>query len=166
LSYPPEKIKKYPSSSPTIMNLELKKTITLCSAITLSHLLVSCGLLPSNDNSNLGENTTLLINTIDQSAITYRAKYGLDYEIQGNVIAKYPHFDLTLFSRKSLPSNKEAVYVYELTSKDGFMKIHICCDPASPEKKHFYLEDLHFYYHSNSNGTINIYMPDQLIAQR
>ena len=107
-----------------------------------------------------------MINTIDQSAITYRAKYGLDYEIQGNVIAKYPHFDLTLFSKKNLPSGKNAIYVYELTSKDGFMKMHISCDPTQPEEKHFYLEELHFFYHSNSKGTINIYMPEQLIAQR
>jgi hypothetical protein len=148
------------------MNHRLRKILAFCSAIAMSHLSVGCGLFSSKGHPAFNKKNVFMINTIDQSAITYRAKYGLDYEIQGNVIAKYPHFDLTLFSKKNVSSEKGAIYVYELTSKDGFVKMHITCDPTHPEKKHFYLEELHFYYHSNSNGTINIYMPEQLIAQR
>lgn len=106
-----------------------------------------------------------MINTIDKSALTYRAKYGVDYEILGNVIARYPHFNLALFSQKTLPNNKGSIRIYELTSKDGFAKTHISCDTRHPNKKHFLLEGLHFYYHSNNNGSINIYMPKQLLAQ-
>ncbi len=107
-----------------------------------------------------------MINTIDKSALTYRAKYGVDYEIDGNIIAKFPHFNLALFSQKTLPNNKGSIHIYELTSKDGFAKTHISCDTRQPDKKHFFLEGLHFYYHSNSDGSINIYMPPQLLAQR
>jgi len=147
------------------MNHQLKKTLTLCTATLGSHLLVSCSLKPPSNSNDPTESPTLMINTIDESALTYRAKYGIDYEIQGNVIAKYPHFNLALFSQKNLSSNKGSIHTYELTSKDGFSKIHISCNPRHPEKKHFLLEDLHFYYHSNSDGSINIYMPPQLLAQ-
>lgn len=148
------------------MNQPLKKTLTLCTAITASLLLVSCSLKSSNNISHPVKPPSLLINTVDKSALTYRAKYGSDYEIHGNVIAKFQHFDLALFSQKTLPNNKGSIHTYELTSKDGFGKTHISCDPRIPAKKHFFLEGLHFYYHSNSGGSINIYMPPQLLAHR
>jgi hypothetical protein len=146
------------------MNDHLKNATTLFLGFISSHLLVNCSLIPFG-KKDLDENTAVKINTIDQSALTYRAKYGRDYEIDGNVIAKYPHFDLCLFSHKSLPSNAGIIYIYEVSSKDGYFKTHITCDPRDPEKKYFHLEGLHFYYHSNSNGSINIYMPNQLMAQ-
>lgn len=131
-----------------------------------SHTLVSCSLESSKDEQAHTTPPSTLINTVDNSALTFNAKYGIDYEIHGNVIAKFPHFDLALFSLKTLPNNKGAIHVYELTSKEGFGKTHISCDPRQSEKKHFFLEGLHFYYHSNSDGDINIYMPPQLLARR
>ena len=107
-----------------------------------------------------------MVNAVNHSALKFKAKYGIDYEIHGNVIAKFTHFDLALFSQKTLPNKKGVIHIYELTSKDGFGKTHISCDPRHPAKKHFFLEGLHFYYHSNSDGSINIYMPPQLLAQR
>ena len=142
------------------------KALTRYSAITATILLVSCGMQKPTADTKSTAPPSLKINKVDDSAITYRAKYGSDYEIQGNVIAKYPHFNLALFSEKILPSQKGAIQVYELSSKDGLAKTHISCDSRSPEKKHFFLEELHFYYHSNKNGAINIYMPPQLLAYR
>ncbi len=147
------------------MNAQLKKTLTLCTAILGSHLLLSCSLISFNKSSTPSKTSALIINNVDNSALTYRAKYGLDYEIHGNTIAKFPHFNLTLFSQKTLPSRSGNIHIYELTSKDGFSKTHISCDPRRPKKKHFFLEGLHFYYHSNNDGSINIYMPKQLLAQ-
>ena len=102
----------------------------------------------------------------NKHAIVYRAKYGVTYEILGNVIAKYPHFDLSIFNKALVPESEEQVITYELTSKDGFSKTHIASDPRRKDKQHFYLEGLHFYYHSNAINQINIYMPPQLLAGR
>ncbi len=146
------------------MNHHFKNVTTLFLGFTCTYLLVSCGLMPFGKNDS-DENSAIVINTIDPSAITYRAKYGRDYEIDGNVIAKYPHFDLILFSHKKLPSKGGVVYTYEVTSKDGYYKTHISCNSKDPDKKHFHIEGMHFYYHSNSKGSINIYMPEQLIAR-
>ncbi|MEZ7957658.1 MAG: hypothetical protein QMC23_02090 [Rubritalea sp.] len=146
------------------MNDSLKKMLALCTAFAVSHSLVSCSFLSLGNSSGSDYSPALRINTIDKSALTYRAKYGIDYEIHGNVIAKFPHFDLVLFSQKRLPNDKGSIHTYELTSKDGLAKMQISCDPSHPEKKHFLLEDLHFYYHSNDQGSINIYMPKQLLA--
>jgi len=142
------------------------RMIALLYCIGLSCLLNSCRLI-SEDRPQSIEKRPLnvnLINTVDNNALTYKAKYGFDHEISGNIIAKFPHFDLTLFSKQSLPTENAFVYVYELTSKNGFDKIHITCDPREAEKQHFSLNDLHFYYHSNRKGAINIYMPQQLLA--
>ena len=103
---------------------------------------------------------------VKQSAITYKAKYGVTYEIIGNVIAQYPHFDLTIFGKQSIHDSDKKTTTYELTSKDGFAKTHIMSDPRQRDKKHFYLENLHFYYHSNAADQITIYMPPQLLANR
>ena len=151
------------------MNKLLTHILTLSTAILSLQLLMSCG---NNGNRSTNENhskikqPTTFINTVDNSALTFKAKYGIDYEVNGNSIAKYPHFNLALFSQKTLPSSKSAIHIYELTSKDGIGKTHISCDPRHSEKKHFFLEGLHFYYHSNSEGAINIYMPPQLLAHR
>jgi len=148
------------------MNQPFIRTLTLYTAMTGSVLLASCGTNTPPSATPTTKPPTLVINTVDDSALTYRAKYGSDYEIEGNVIAKYPHFNLALFSKKNLPSLKGSIHVYELTSKDGFSKTHISCDSSHPEKKHFFLEGFHFYYHSNNEGSINIYMPPQLLARR
>lgn len=144
--------------------------LTHCLAATGAICLISCGMIKPElgpiSKATSTKTPSLKLNTVNGSAITYRAKYGSDYEIQGNVIAKYPHFNLALFSEKTLPSQKGTIHIYELTSKDGIAKTHISCDTREPEKKHFYLENLHFYYHSNSKGAINIYMPPQLLAYR
>lgn len=145
------------------MNNQLIKAFTVFTGLIAIYSLVSCGSSPSNNSND--QTSALVINKIDQSAFTYRAKYGRDYEIDGNVIAKYPHFDLILFSHKKISSKRGIIYTYEITSKDGFLKTLITCNSKKPEKKYFQMEGLHFYYHSNSNGSINIYIPDQLIAK-
>ena len=140
-------------------------------------LLTNCGTVvapaidpPQEKKPTITVDTNPVINTIgdkaNESTITYYAKYGITYEIMGKVIAKYPHFDLSIFGKQSIPSSDEHITTYELTSKDGFAKTHIISDPRDKEKKHFYLENLHFYYHSNSVNQINIYMPPQLLANR
>lgn len=139
---------------------------TLITVVLGSTLLANCSLKPASIEENTKKSHSLTINTIDYSALQYRARYGANYEINGNVIAKYPHFNLSLFSKKTLPSLKGSIHVYELSSQDGFGKTHITCDSRHTEKKHLYLEGLHFYYHSNTEGSINIYMPPQLLANR
>ena len=145
------------------------KSLTFYLTIIAASSLVSCGIMPTNDSAlstHASKENNGKLNAIDDSALTYRAKYGTDYEIHGNVIARYPHFNLSLFRQKSIPSQKGSIYIYELTSKNGLGKTHISCDPRHSEKKHFFLKGLHFYYHSNSEGAINIYMPPQLLAHR
>jgi hypothetical protein len=144
------------------MNDCFKNLLSLALGTVVTFSLISCGLFSSNDAP---KSTATMINKVDQSALIYWAKYGHDYEIDGNVIAKYQHFDLSLFSRKSLPANGGTIYIYEVSGKDGYFKTHITCDPREPDKKYFHIEGLHFYFHSNSKGSINIYMPDQLMAQ-
>jgi len=147
------------------MKQPLKSSLLICIALTTSHSLVSCSQRPNNANKPLKSPTTL-INKVDQSAITFKAKYGVDYEVQGNAIAKYPHFNLTLFSLETLPKSTDTIHIYELSSKNNLNRTHISCESANPTKRHFSLEGLHFYYHSNSKGAINIYMPPQLLAYR
>jgi len=141
-------------------------------------LFTSCGTItPSINQPQKKEPIVITLNTkstaelskTDQAKeipITYHAKYGITYEIIGNVIARYPHFDLTIFGKQSIPSSDDQITTYELSSKDGFAKTHITSDPRDKEKKHFYLESLHFFYHSNEANHINIYMPPQLLANR
>jgi len=152
------------------MSTHYKKALICCTAGAGAILLVSCSMpRPQAEHvikSPDREPFEIKINKVDDSAITYQAKYGIDYEIEGNVIAKYPHFDLTLFSERTHSSKQHAITIYELTSKDGFAKTHISCDTRAPEKKHFYIEELNFYYHSNNKGVINIYMPPQLLASQ
>ncbi len=133
--------------------------------ISGSLMLVSCGLMPFGKGKDSDQTSALVINAVYPSAMTYRAKYGKDYEIDGNVIAKYPHFNLILFSHRTLPNKGGTIFTYEATSKDGYSKKHITCDPRDLDKKHFQLEGLHFFFHSNSQGSINIYMPAQLMAK-
>lgn len=143
----------------------MKRSLINLAVICLaSHLLVSCGMFSSSES----EASSKTINKIDNTALTYKAEYGTDYEIQGNVVAKYPHFYLSLFSQETIrnASDNHSTYTYEVTSKDGYSKTHISCNTKDPTKKHFHLEGLHFYYHSNNNGSINIYMPPQLLAHR
>lgn len=150
------------------MKLNIVKATRACASIIASQLLLGCGIWSSDNNSELTYPSNTVINTIDESALKFRAKYGTTYEIKGNTIAKYPHFDLCLFSKKITTHNtsKHPIYTYELTSKDGLGKTHIICDLSNPEKKHFFLEGLHFYYYTDTAGSINIYMPPQLMASR
>ncbi len=150
------------------MKLFPNNLTTICTAILASHLLSSCSVISSKKHPASTQQSKTLVNTVDKSALKFKAQYGTEYQISGNAIAKYQHFDLSLFSKKTVLINtrKTSTYIYELTSKDGFGKTHISCDPRTPEKKHFFLEGLHFYYHSNNDGSINIYMPPQLMASR
>ncbi len=151
-------------------------TILVVNTITLgSALITSCsfsGKADTGDNAtlhlteNAAADSKVIYNKIDDSAITFKAKYGITYEIIGNVIGKYQHFDLALFSKKNIPGSDTQIVTYELTSKDGLRKAHFTCDPRKTGKQHFYLEDLHFYYHSNSKDQVTIYMPPQLLAAR
>ena len=140
-------------------------------------LFSSCGSKITPNSSQPKKSITVKLNTQpvqkktnektgNDSTITYRAEYGVTYEIIGNVIAKYPHFDLSIFNKKSIPASDDQITTYELTGKDGFAKTHIISDTRQQDKKHFYLENFHFYYHSNAADRINIYMPPQLLADR
>lgn len=155
-------------------NQRSKSTVNIL-IISAFTLITSCSF---SNETNAGDTT--LVNTskkpvvpskvtynkIDNSAVSFKAKYGTTYEISGNVIAKYKHFDLAVFSKKTIPELNSHLIIYELTAKGGFAKFHITCDPRKADKKHFCLEDLHFYYHSNATDDITIYMPPQLVAAR
>ena len=163
-------------------NKQFNKLFSFCSIALIAAFFTSCGgRIPPNQSTKSSEIIKLTDspkkNTeekqpetederINEPTITYQAKYGVTYEIIGNVIAKYPHFDLSIFSKSAIPNSKEHIITYELTSKDNFAKTHIVCNPKENEKKHFYIENLHFYYHSNAANHINIYMPPQLLADR
>lgn len=136
-------------------------TTTLAASLTIA--ITSCKLGTTTTQKTTQPTTHT---KIDSTAHIINAKYGTNYQIYGNTIAKFPHFNLSHFSQQPIPSSKDAIHTFEITSKDGFAKTHITSDTSKPQRKHFSLEGLHFYYHSNTPGYINIYMPPQLLAQQ
>ncbi len=132
----------------------LKFSLLIC----LSLLTVSCHFPFS------GKRDQIELNEITENAHKFKAKYGTDYLIKGDQVAQYEDFDLSLYSVRNCPHTDADIYTYEITSKDGYQKRQISISSKETDKKHFYAEDAHFYYHSNGAYTINIYMPPQLLA--
>ncbi len=141
--------------------MKLLSLISICSALALS----SCqwlpkGTKPLTENPNI--KTGHFINKVDTSAKKISAKYGKDYNLTGNTVAVYPGFTVTLVS--TTIKKNSTTCTYKVVSKNGLEKENIVCSTANPEKQHLYLEDMHFFYHSNEPGKLNIYIPAILIA--
>ena len=102
-------------------------------------------------------------NQVDLGAKKINAKYAKEYNLAGNIIAHYPDFNIRLVSTKI--KGNETISLFEISSKNGLEKDFISCTTSEPDKKHLYIENLHFFYHSNEPGKINIYFPPMLIVK-
>ena len=127
--------------------------------------LCQCGVFSNKGSRPSAEDVTSTVtpNRIDSNAIHFKARYGTEYEIQGNVIAEYPDFNLSLH-KTTIDKNKNIISTYKFTSKSDDNVSFLDVESEGVGRKHFYLEGSHFYYHSNKPQTINIYMPPQLLA--
>ncbi len=130
-----------------------------------SLLLVNCSPLASQPSHTDATATavTQKINHVDAHAMRFKARYGTEYEIRGNVIAEYPDFYLSLH-KTTIDKHKHIISTYQLASKIDDNVTFLDLDSSALGRKHFYLEGHHFYCHSNKPHTINIYYPPQLLA--
>lgn len=115
-----------------------------------------------NSSSNSSHQWVTHSNKVDDSAKKISARYGREYNLSGNVIAEYPDFNVKLDHTKI--KGTETICVYEISSKDGDDKTTIDCSTAKPDKQHLYLAGMHFFYHSDTPGKLNIYFPPILMA--
>jgi len=117
-----------------------------------------------NSSSNPKLKFGTYANPVDSDAKRINAKYAKEYNLSGNVIAQYPDFDIHLVS--TVIKGEETTSLFEITSKNGIEKEQIRCTTKDPEKKHLYIADMHFFYHSEDPGKINIYIPPMLLASQ
>lgn len=113
----------------------------------------------STPKYNLGKHNNL----VDPSAKKITANYANEYNLSGNVIAIYPEFQIRLVSTEI--KDDDTISLFEVTSTNGLERDQLRCTTKDPEKQHFYIEDMHFFYHSNTPGKINVYIPQILLAK-
>ena len=142
----------------------------LIKAITLSSLilgLTSCQTLWKKRSVGTQSKLTpyknvSYANNTDARAKKITAKYSKEYNLSGNIIADYEDFQVELISTEI--RDTETISTFEITSRLGKDKKQLRSSTKEPEKKYFYLEDMHFFYHSSKPGKINIYIPPILTA--
>lgn len=115
----------------------------------------------SNPNARVSKNG-VYTNQVDSEAKKITAKYEREYNLSGNTIALYPDFNIRLVSTEI--KGYDTISLFEISSKSGLEKDQLRCTTEDPEKKHLYIEDMHFFYHSDTPGKINIYIPPILMA--
>lgn len=133
--------------------------------ITLSCLiltLTNCQVIWKKSSSQPTSSSTDHTNLVDENAKKVAAKYAKKYNLSGNIVAHYPDFNMRLLSTHI--KGTDTISVFEISSKNGLERERIHCSTKDPEKKHLYIEGMHFFYHSDQPGKINIYIPSMLMA--
>jgi len=138
------------------------KTIAL---LSLSLSLSSCQTLwkkaPHDTTQQLRKNGTYT-NIVNSEAKRIQATYGQEHSLTGNTIARYPLFEVHLVS--TTIKGNDTISLFEVVSRNGLERDQLTCSSINPEKQHLYIEDSHFFYHSNQPGMINIYFPPILMV--
>ena len=124
--------------------------------ILIPSLSSSCKLVPAEHQTASHTTSPSIPDVYHQNS--FDAEYGKLYEIRGNVVAKYPDFDITLHRKET----EKTPLTYMVMNQLG-AHLYITA-PTDGERNHFYFKGKHFYYQTDEHDRLTIYVPSILTA--
>lgn len=151
------------------MSLHLSWRLIAIASLTLS--LASCSWIFTKENPNT---IVTIYNEIDETATIVTAKYGSEYTLSGNMLARYQDFDIALVkvvtvpqlaATKNLPSGSH--YFYEIRDRDGILLDSFQLGPQHDDKDTIFHVG-HSQYHyvtGRTPSSIIIHLPYEQMAK-
>lgn len=132
-------------------------------------VLGSCSLRPSSPPLGIEKSTKY---TVDQAATVLTAYYGKTYQLEGNVIARYPDFDLAHIRSIQIGEDhleKSAGHYdsFEVRDTNGNVLLELQVTPDNSSTPRRFKVNQHYYFITggSSTGSIRVSLPQHQLAQ-
>lgn len=147
----------------------VKPLTQFCTLTLAAGVLGSCSLQPSGPTLGIEKVTE---HTVDHSATVLTAHYGKSYQLEGNVLARYPNFDIAHVRSVSIGDGhlEKTAGVYdsfEVRSRAGEVLSELQITPDNSNSPRRFKVNQHYYFITGGSGagSIRVSLPQHQIAQ-